>query len=104
MAKGSVDMDTDYCLYTIGLQSKDVIACGLDAADLVITLGYDMVEYHPYLYLWNPYDDKRSNRSTPPRDQGSFERKSLIHRSQTACRGEGSERLLHDGIDFKKFS
>ena len=52
MAKGSVDMDADYCLYTIGLQSKDLIACAVDAADLVITLGYDMVEYHPR--LWNP--------------------------------------------------
>lgn len=52
MAKGSVDMDADYCLYTIGLQSKDLIACAVDAADLVITLGYDMVEYQPR--LWNP--------------------------------------------------
>lgn len=52
MAKGSVDMDADYCLYTIGLQSKDLIACAIDSADLVITLGYDMVEYHPR--LWNP--------------------------------------------------
>jgi len=51
MAKGCVDADADYCLYTIGLQAKDVIACALDAADLVITLGYDMVEYHPQ--LWN---------------------------------------------------
>jgi len=51
MAKGCVDMDKDYCLYTIGLQSKDIITCALDAADLVITLGYDMVEYHPH--LWN---------------------------------------------------
>ncbi len=57
MAKGSVDMDADYCLYTIGLQSKDLIACAVDAADLVITLGYDMVEYHPR--LWNP-DGKKS--------------------------------------------
>ena len=56
MAKGCVDMDADYCLYTIGLQAKDVVACGLDAADLVITLGYDMVEYPPS--LWNPGDDK----------------------------------------------
>ncbi len=56
MAKGCVDMDADYCLYTIGLQSKDVVACALDAADLVITLGYDMVEYHPY--LWNRAKDK----------------------------------------------
>ncbi len=51
MAKGCVDMDADYCLYTIGLQAKDHVACAIDAADLVITLGYDMVEYHPR--LWN---------------------------------------------------
>ncbi|HHO59727.1 MAG TPA: acetolactate synthase large subunit [Thiotrichales bacterium] len=56
MAKGAVDMDADYCLYTIGLQSKDVIACALDAADVVMTLGYDMVEYHPH--LWNSCCDK----------------------------------------------
>jgi len=56
MAKGCVDMDADYCLYTIGLQAKDVVACAVDAADLVITLGYDMVEYHPY--LWNRKKDK----------------------------------------------
>ncbi len=57
MAKGCVDMDADYCLYTVGLGSKDLVACALDAADLVITLGYDMVEYHPH--LWNPSEDKR---------------------------------------------
>ena len=51
MAKGCVDADADYCLYTVGLQARDVVACALDAADLVITLGYDMVEYHPH--LWN---------------------------------------------------
>ncbi|MCR8921203.1 acetolactate synthase large subunit [Dasania sp. GY-MA-18] len=51
MAKGCVDMDAPYCLYTIGLGAKDIPACALDAADLVITLGYDMVEYHPK--LWN---------------------------------------------------
>lgn len=51
MAKGCVDMDADYCLYTIGLGAKDIVACAVDAADLVITLGYDMVEYHPK--LWN---------------------------------------------------
>ncbi len=57
MGKGSVDMDADYCLYTIGLQSKDVVACAVDAADLIITLGYDMVEYHPH--LWNKDNTKK---------------------------------------------
>ena len=56
MAKGCVDMNADYCLYTIGLQAKDIIACALDAADVIITLGYDMVEYHPE--LWNSKGDK----------------------------------------------
>ena len=56
MAKGCVDMDADYCLYTIGLQAKDVVACAIDAADVVICLGYDMVEYHPH--LWNAKRNK----------------------------------------------
>ncbi len=56
MAKGCVDMEADYCLYTIGLGAKDLVACALDASDLIITLGYDMVEYHPH--LWNPGQDK----------------------------------------------
>jgi acetolactate synthase-1/2/3 large subunit len=57
MAKGCVDMDEDYCLYTVGLGSKDRISLAIDDADLVITLGFDMVEYHPQ--LWNPAGDKK---------------------------------------------
>jgi acetolactate synthase-1/2/3 large subunit len=56
MAKGCVDMDADYCLYTIGLGAKDLPTLVIDEADLVITLGFDMVEYHPS--LWNPNGDK----------------------------------------------
>ncbi|MDH3509729.1 MAG: acetolactate synthase large subunit [Gammaproteobacteria bacterium] len=57
MAKGCVDMDADYCMYTIGLGSKDLPTVVIDKADLVITLGFDMVEYHPR--LWNPGGNKR---------------------------------------------
>ncbi len=57
MAKGSVDMDAAYCLYTVGLGSKDRISIAIDDADLVIALGFDMVEYHPQ--LWNPNGDRR---------------------------------------------
>ena len=56
MAKGAVDMDADYCLYTVGLGSKDRMNLVIDDADLVITLGFDMVEYHPR--LWNPAKNK----------------------------------------------
>jgi acetolactate synthase-1/2/3 large subunit len=57
MAKGSVDMDAEYCLFTIGLQGRDYPALAVQEADLVITIGYDMVEYHPR--LWNPNKDKQ---------------------------------------------
>jgi acetolactate synthase-1/2/3 large subunit len=57
MAKGCVDMDDPRSLFTIGLQSRDLVACAIDAADLVVTVGYDMVEYHPK--LWNPGANKR---------------------------------------------
>jgi len=57
MAKGVVDVDENYCLYTIGLGSKDLPALVIDEADLVIALGFDMVEYHPH--LWNPAGDKK---------------------------------------------
>lgn len=57
MAKGCVDMDAPYCLYTIGLGSRDYVSQVVDDADLVISLGFDMVEYHPE--KWNARRDKR---------------------------------------------
>jgi acetolactate synthase-1/2/3 large subunit len=51
MGKGAIPYNWPQSLYTIGLQSKDVVACAVDASDIVITLGYDLVEYHPR--FWN---------------------------------------------------
>jgi acetolactate synthase-1/2/3 large subunit len=56
MAKGAVDMDADYCLYTIGLGAESLTTKPLEEADLVITMGFDMVEHHPR--NWNPAGDK----------------------------------------------
>lgn len=57
MAKGAVPFSHPLCLGTIGLQSKDYVSCGFDRADVVICVGFDMVEYHPY--LWHPQGDKK---------------------------------------------
>lgn len=57
MGKGSVSRMAPYCLFTVGLQAKDLIACAIDAADLVLCLGYDLVEYHPR--LWNADKSRR---------------------------------------------
>ena len=51
MGKGSVPMSDPHCLFTMGLQSRDYINIALDEADLVISVGYDLVEYAPS--FWN---------------------------------------------------
>jgi len=57
MAKGAIPFSHPLSLGTVGLQAHDYIACGFDRADLVICIGYDMIEYHPH--LWNPAGDKK---------------------------------------------
>jgi acetolactate synthase-1/2/3 large subunit len=52
MAKGSMPYDDELCLLSAGLQARDYISCGFDKADLVIAVGYDLVEYAPK--HWNP--------------------------------------------------
>jgi acetolactate synthase-1/2/3 large subunit len=47
MGKGAIPRDDAHCLFTIGLQQKDHVNAALDAADLVIAVGYDLVEYAP---------------------------------------------------------
>lgn len=52
MGKGAVDWTSETCLFTIGLGPGDLASAAVEESDLVITLGYDMVEYPPR--LWNP--------------------------------------------------
>ncbi|QGJ68966.1 Thiamine pyrophosphate-requiring enzyme [Planctomycetales bacterium 10988] len=57
MGKGCVDLDDETCCFTIGLQDRDFTAQAVEESDLVITLGYDMVEYPPR--LWNPHGERK---------------------------------------------
>ena len=52
MAKGALDLDDPRCLFTVGMGQRDYPQLAIDAADLVITVGYDPVEYGPE--KWNP--------------------------------------------------
>jgi acetolactate synthase-1/2/3 large subunit len=57
MGKGSLPDSHPLCLGTVGLQEHDYVWCGLDRADVVVCVGYDLVEYEPA--RWNPRRDKR---------------------------------------------
>jgi len=52
MAKGAMPYDDPLSLLSAGLQSRDYVACGFERADLIIAVGYDLVEYAPK--FWNP--------------------------------------------------
>jgi acetolactate synthase-1/2/3 large subunit len=51
MAKGAIPFDNDYSLWTVGIPMKDYPNKVLDNADLVIAIGYDIIEYAPA--KWN---------------------------------------------------
>lgn len=57
MAKGTMPFSHPLALGTAGLQSRDYINVGFDHADVIICIGYDLVEYDPH--LWHPTRDRR---------------------------------------------
>jgi acetolactate synthase-1/2/3 large subunit len=52
MGKGVIPYTHPLALWAVGLQLRDYISCGFDRADLVIAIGYDLIEYSPK--RWNP--------------------------------------------------
>lgn len=57
MGKGIVPDDCVYSLFATGIHARDYVNCGIDGADLIITVGYNIAEYPPY--LWNGKLDKK---------------------------------------------
>ena len=57
MGKGAVSDRNEHSLLTTGINAKDHYVCGFDRADLIITLGYNTVEFSPF--HWNKKKDKK---------------------------------------------
>jgi acetolactate synthase-1/2/3 large subunit len=57
MAKGLLDYESPYAAGTVGLQARDYEMAGFEDADVVIAVGYDLVEHAPE--HWNPRGDKQ---------------------------------------------
>ena len=51
MGKGVIPYTHPLTLWSVGLQQRDFVSCGFDQTDLVIAIGYDLVEYSPK--KWN---------------------------------------------------
>lgn len=52
MGKGVIPYTHPLSLWAVGLQQRDYINCGFEDADLVIAVGYDLIEFSPK--RWNP--------------------------------------------------
>ena len=57
MAKGAVSCDSPMQIGTIGIPERDYANIAIEKADLVIAVGYDIVEYAPG--KWNPDADHK---------------------------------------------
>lgn len=57
MGKGAVPMDDQHSLFTMGLQGRDHVIKAFAESDVVITVGYDLVEYSPE--AWNSGRDHK---------------------------------------------
>ena len=57
MGKGAISDKSEYSLFTTGIHARDYYVCGFDKADLIITLGYNIVEFSPL--HWNKSKDKK---------------------------------------------
>ncbi|MHC5829678.1 MAG: acetolactate synthase large subunit, partial [Nostoc sp.] len=51
MGKGVIPYTHQLALWSVGLQQRDFITCGFDNTDLVIAIGYDLIEFSPK--KWN---------------------------------------------------
>lgn len=52
MGKGAIPYIHPLSLWTVGLQQRDFITCAFEETDLIIAVGYDLIEYSPK--RWNP--------------------------------------------------
>ena len=57
LGKGVFPDDDEHSLFTIGIHRQDYVHCGIEKADLVIKVGYDVVEYPPS--VWNKDRNKK---------------------------------------------
>jgi acetolactate synthase-1/2/3 large subunit len=94
MGKGAISIKNSHAFATVGLGARDLALEGFEKADLVITLGYDMVEWHPD--RWNVGEPKKNY---PPRYRAGGSRPQIQHRRGDHRRYPDRLELLDGRID-----
>ena len=85
MGKGLLDYEDPRSLGTVGLQSRDYALAGFEDADVVITVGYDLVEHSPENWNAEEGQEDRLHRHRLRRgrralhDRGRPDRRPLPH-------------------------
>ncbi|HET6514066.1 MAG TPA: acetolactate synthase large subunit [Thermodesulfovibrionales bacterium] len=57
MGKGVLSDRSEHSLFATGMHAHDYVNCAIDRADLIMPVGYNIVEYPPY--IWNKDLDKK---------------------------------------------
>jgi acetolactate synthase-1/2/3 large subunit len=108
MAKGLLPADSPYALGATGLQAGDYALAGFEEADVVVAIGYDLVEQAPQ--QWNPRADKtivcvdtvpaEVDRCFDPAVELVGDIHHILFRLAEECRGQvraGGSSRLRDG-------
>ena len=90
LGKGVFPDDHPNALGTIGFMVRDYANFGFDEADVVVAVGYDLVEYAPE--RWNPNRTSGSCTSTGPSP-----RSTTRTSSRSACRATSASRWMRRG-------
>ncbi len=69
MAKGLLDDEDPRALGTVGLQARDYALAGFEEADVVVAIGYDLVEHAPEIWNPRPRQADRGDRHRRRRDR-----------------------------------
>jgi acetolactate synthase I/II/III large subunit len=93
MGKGAIDDRSHLSLMAVGLQARDHVLSGFDRADLVVSVGYDLVEYAPA--RWNPDGRKQIvHIDTQPAEVDALYQPEI----ELICDIDGSLRRLLDAL------
>ncbi|MGD0885803.1 MAG: acetolactate synthase large subunit [Thermodesulfovibrionales bacterium] len=104
MGKGVLSDTSEYSLFATGMHSRDYINCAIDRADVIIPVGYNIVEYPPY--IWNKHLDKKIiHIDFSPAEVDKYYNPDIEVIGDVSCTLQqlGEKSIKKDGDIFKRF-